>query len=128
MSKFYRHSPKIELIPKTENGDILRLAEDFAVKWYGVEFTIPAGFECDGASVPRCLWGSVSPQISPETLAGAIAHDYIYRVQPEGWTRYAADCMFRDMIREDGFSWWKTQKAYYGVRWFGGMAWENNKK
>ena len=28
-----------------------------------------------------------------------------------------------DLIREDGLAWWTAQKAYWGVRLFGGGAW-----
>lgn len=126
--KYYLRPPQIELIRETENGDIFRLTRDMKYRWHGVTLIVPAGFESDGASVPRFLWSSVSPQIDPRTLAGAIAHDYIYRTQPAGWTKAEADDMFYDIIREDGLSWWKAQKAYRGVRLFGGSAWDNGGK
>ena len=122
--KYYRRPPQIEIMPETENSDIFRLTRDMKYRWYGVTFTGPAGFECDGASVPRFLWSSVSPKIDNRTLAGSIAHDYIYRTRPENWTKEAADSMFYDIIREDGLSWWKAQKAYWGVKLFGGYAWK----
>jgi hypothetical protein len=124
MSKLYKQSPVIEVFQETERGDILRLKRKMVYEWRGVTITVPAGFECDGASVPRFLWDSVSPQIDPRTLAGSIAHDFIYRRHPAGWTRFDADEMFYDIIREDGLSWWKSQKAYFGVRLFGGNAWK----
>ena len=37
-----------------------------------------------------------------------------------------ADEMFYDLIREDGLSWYRAQKAYWGVRIFGGLAWREN--
>jgi hypothetical protein len=126
--KYYRRPPQIELIRETAIGDILRLTRAMKYRWYGVTFTVPAGFECDGASVPRFLWNSVSPQIDPRTLAGAIGHDFLYRRHPAGWTRAEADDFFYDLIREDGLSWWKAQKAYWGVRFFGGSAWNENNK
>ena len=128
MAKFYESSPAIEVFQENERGDVIRLLRPMKYRWQGRVLTVPAGFECDGASVPRFLWSSVSPQIDPRTLAGSIAHDYIYRTQPQGWTRYAADCMFRDIIREDGLSCWKTQKAFLGVRIGGGKAWSENNK
>ena len=125
---FYRKPPQIELIRKAENGDIFRLTRDMKYRWHGVTFIVPAGFESDGASVPRFLWSSVSPQIDPRTLAGAIGHDFLYRRHPAGWTRAEADDFFYDVIREDGLSWWKAQKAYWGVRLFGGSAWSENNR
>ena len=67
--KFYRRPPQIELIRETKNGDIFRLTRGMKYRWHGVTFIVPAGFESDGASVPRFLWSSVSPQIDPRTLA-----------------------------------------------------------
>ena len=109
---------------ETERGDILTLKEDLTVQWQGRELTVPAGFQCDGASVPRFLWSSVSPAIDPRTLRAAVVHDYLYRNAPENWTRKDADELFYDFIREDGLSWWKSQKAYWGVRLFGGSSWK----
>ena len=114
---------KIELIEQTERGDLFRLLEPLKIEWRGKSLTVPAGFESDGCSVPRFLWSSVSPRIDNRTLRGAIGHDWIYRTHPEGWTKAEADGMFYDIIREDGLSWWKSQKAYWGVRLFGGDSW-----
>jgi hypothetical protein len=109
---------------ETERGDILTLKEDLTVQWQGRELTVPAGFQCDGASVPRFLWSSVSPAIDPRTIRAAVVHDYLYRNAPENWTRKDADELFYDFIREDGLSWWASQKAYWGVRLFGGSSWK----
>jgi hypothetical protein len=123
MDRFYSINPIIEVFQETEKGDIIRLQADMVYSWNGKVVIVPAGFESDGASVPRFLWSSVSPQIDPRTLAAAIAHDYIYRNHPEGWTREMADDMFYDICRSDGLSWWSSQKAYWGIRLFGGSAW-----
>ena len=106
-------------------GDILTLREELTVRWRDHVVTVPEGFECDGASVPRFLWSSVSPQIDPRTLRGAVVHDYLYRNAPHDWTRKEADELFYDFIREDGLAWWTAQKAYWGVRLFGGGAWRS---
>jgi hypothetical protein len=120
--------PKVEFIPETADGDIFRLLEPVKFVWNGKEFTVPAGFTCDGASIPAFLWASVSPRIDTRTLAGSIGHDYLYRNTPEGWSRKDADDLFYDAIRDHGLSWWKAQKAYWGVRIFGGIFWGRNNK
>ena len=124
MDSFYSRNPIIEVFRETEKGDIIRLQADMVYTWNDMVVIVPAGFESDGASVPRFLWSSVSSQIDPRTLAAAIAHDYIYRNHPEGWTREMADDMFYDICRSDGLCWWSSQKAYWGIRLFGGSAWE----
>lgn len=126
--KFYKSSPVIEVFRENERGDVIRLLRPMKYRWRGRVLTVPKGFECDGASVPRFFWSSVSPQIDPRTLAGAIGHDFLYRMHPAGWTRAEADDFFYDLIREDGLSWWKAQKAYWGVRLFGGSAWSEKQQ
>ena len=115
----------IDVHHENGRGDILTLREELVVIWNGKTLVVPAGFECVGASVPRFLWGSVSPQIHPCTLRAAVAHDFLYRFQPKGWSRKDADELFYDLVREDGLGWWRAQKAYWGVRIFGGDAWES---
>ena len=114
----------IDVHHENDRGDIITLREELRIVWNGKVLTVPANFECDGASVPRFLWGSVSPQIHPCTLRGAVAHDYLYRHQPPGWSRKEADQLFYDLIREDGLSWFRAKKAYWGVRIFGGESWD----
>jgi hypothetical protein len=118
----------VDIHNETERGDILTLKEDLRVEWNGRELIVPAGFQCDGASVPRFLWSSVSPAIDPRTLRAAICHDYLYRNAPDGWTRKDADELFYDFIRADGLSWWASQKAYWGVRLFGTSSWRGEEK
>jgi hypothetical protein len=113
----------IEIHNETDRGDIITLREEFEVKFRGKMFIVPVGFQSDGASVPEFLWSSVSPRVDPCTLRGALAHDFLYRSHLPGWTRKEADELFFTLIREDGLSWWKSRKAYWGVRLFGKGAW-----
>ena len=85
---------------------------------------VPAGFESDGASVPRFLWGAVFPRDDRQALFGALVHDYCYRTHPVAWTRSGADTAFYDLMRAGGVPYLRAQKAYWGVRLFGKSAWE----
>ena len=96
--------------------NIITLLEDVNVAWHEYTFTVPAGFACDGCSVPTFLWDSISPQIDPRTLRGAVVHDYIYRGNVPGISREEADELFLDFIREDGLSSLRAYLAYWGVR------------
>ena len=121
--------PKIEFIDGAEKGeDFFLLLEGITFDWEKKPFTVPAGFTSDGASVPRFLWDSVSPRVDPATLSGAIGHDFLYRTAPPGWTRKMADDFFYDCIRLHGLSWWKAQKAYWGVRLFGSSSWQGKEE
>ena len=106
-------------------GNIITLCQDLEIKFQDKMFIVPAGCQSDGASVPEFLWSSVSPRIDPRTLRGALAHDYLYRNYVPGWSREDADRLFYHLIREDGLSWWKSQKAYWGIRIFGKGAWQH---
>ena len=113
----------LEIHRENERGDVVTLRQDLCIIWNGKTLFVPEGFESDGASVPRFLWGSITPAIDHRTIRGAIAHDYLYRRTPAGWTRKEADELFYDLIREDGLGWWASQKAYWGVRLFGSSSW-----
>ena len=114
----------INIHRQTADGDILTLPEDLVVVWRDRTLLIPAGFQSDGASVPQFLWSSVSPAIDPRTIRAAVVHDFLYRTAPDGWSRKDADELFYDFCREDGLSWWKSQKAYWGIRLFGSANWK----
>ena len=119
---------KTDIHTENERGDIITLLEDHTETWNGRTFIVPAGFESDGVSTPRFLWSSISPKIHPATLRGGIDHDYLYREQPEGWTRKDADKLFFDVIREDGLSPVRARLAYTGLRIFGSKAWNENRR
>lgn len=118
--------PEIAVHHEDEKGDIITLKNrhGLRINWNGRAFVIPRYFESDGASIPRFLWDSVSPQIHPKTLKAALAHDYIYRTQPDGWTKEDADKMFYDLMVANGFPKFKAWLAYKGVVYFGGLAWK----
>ena len=101
-------------------GNVYTLREDLT---YG-GLTVPAGFSSDGASVPRFFWRVVFPPGDTRALRAAFLHDYIYRTHPAGWTKSAADELFRKLLIEDGVSRNSANMAYWGVRLFGGSAWK----
>lgn len=83
--------------------------------------TVPAGFVCDGASIPRFLWRLLSPLDLSE--CAWLLHDYLYRHgTEEGWTRLEVDQLFDRINREHGVVRWKAWAAYKGVRAFGARA------
>ena len=119
---------KIDIHTETERGDIITLVEPHTETWNGRTFTVPAGFESDGVSTPRFLWSSISPKVHPQTIRGGLDHDWLYRQQPDGWTRKDADKLFLDVIRADGFPPLRAKLAYTGLRLFGAVAWNENRR
>lgn len=121
---FYKSPPLVEFVRSSRSGDSLKLRRKMTYYIARKTIVIPKGFSCDGMSVPRFLWGVVSPTIHPETIAGALLHDFLYRTHSYGWTRKHADVLFYVLMRSDGFPRWRATLAYIGVRWFGGKAWK----
>ena len=126
--RLYKSPPLVEFLRSSTNGDTLRLRRNMTYYIAHKTITIPKGFSCDGMSVPRLLWSIVSPTIHPETIAGALLHDFLYRTHSYGWTRKQADVLFYVLMRSDGFPRWRATFAYIGVRWFGGKAWAEGGK
>ena len=101
-------------------GNIFTLKEDLH---YGC-LTVPAGFESDGASVPRFFWRLVFPPGDQKALRAAFVHDWLYRTHPAGWIREAADLLFLKLLLADGMPKLNAVLAWLGVRLFGGQAWK----
>ena len=101
-------------------GNVFTLREPLTCEW----ITVPAGFESDGASVPRLFWRIVFPPGDQKALRAAFVHDYIYRNHPEGWDREMADMLFLKMLIDDGTPKISAVLAWLGVRLFGSAAWK----
>ena len=105
-------------------GNVFTLRENLKIFWRDRSFTVPEGFESDGASVPRFFWRAVFPPGDNRALQAAFAHDYLYRTHPDGWTKLEADHMFYELLIDGGIPCFRALLAYLGVRFFGAKAWE----
>lgn len=111
---------RIEVHQSDEMGNVFTLLEPLVCE--GI--TVPAGFKSDGASVPRFFWRVVFPPGDTKALLAAFVHDFIYRTHPAGWTRAAADNLFRKLLLEGGVPKHSADIAYLGVRLFGSSSWQ----
>ena len=118
---------RVDIHSADGRGNIVTLLKPVKITFRGKSFVVHGGFECDGVSVPRFAWPLVTPHVDPRSLRAGIAHDYIYRIQPEGWTRAEADLMFLCFLIEDGLSVPRALTAYTCVRGLGGKAWLENR-
>lgn len=109
-----------------ERGNVFRTVCKNKIVFEERTFVIPAGFESDGASVPRFFWRIIFPPLDHRAIRAGVAHDWIYRNQPPGWTRKDADRMFRQFLIEDGLPKFRARLAYWGVRLGGWRAWNEN--
>jgi hypothetical protein len=84
----------------------------------GVTIHVPVGFRTDFASVPRGLW-NLFPPAGPYAPA-AVIHDYLCE-HPERCSRFLADAVFREVMREIGVPWYVRLPVYYAVRTYGAI-------
>ena len=103
-------------------GNVFTLLSPIRLDDYGI--TVPAGFQSDGASVPRFFWRIVFPPGDTRALLAALVHDWIYRTHPRGWTREMADVLFLTLLMDNGIPWYSADLAYIGIRLFGWLAWK----
>ena len=114
---------KVEIFKK--NGHTwLRTLTDLHFTLAGIIYTIPAGFECDGASIPRAFWRVIGPPMDCHYIEEAIRHDWLYLYQPV--SRATADKAFfvwldKKVLRI------RRHLIYAAVRLFGWIPWRNKK-
>lgn len=109
--------------------DRFEIAQDVLVEILGRNFTIPAGYKTDFASVPQFLWG-IFP---PHGLAAipSLIHDYMYdnRIFADELgdenARRLADVFFLNNMTDCGVPRWQRLVYYYTVRIFAKSWWSN---
>jgi len=112
------------------------LVSDWKYNMNGNEYVIPAGFQFDGASIPKFLRTFFSPV--GVLLIGGLVHDYMYKysalksVQANGAlllvNQKKADQIFRDInIEVNGF-YFMNYLAYWSLRIGGFVAWNGHRK
>ena len=83
-------------------------------------WTTPAGWEVDGASIPRALWSIVGSPFTGDYRRASVVHDYYCDVRTEPYE--AVHLMFYSACRADDVSAMKANMLYYGVI-VGGPTW-----
>ena len=112
-----------------------KIVEDFHYTIDGVGYKIPAGFQFDGASVPKFLATFLSPV--GVLLMGGLVHDYGYKyatlMKKDGSNigyrdQKHMDGLFRDICIEVNGFYALNYLAYYALRLAGFVAWNGHKK
>lgn len=145
----YTNMPKMQPVPiKTASkgfwGAILMwlmgtrqwiIVEDFHYSIGDEGYKIPAGFQFDGASVPKFLATFLSPV--GVLLMGGLVHDYGYkyatlRTADDSHIGYKdqkyMDQLFRDICIEVNGFYALNYLAYWALRLAGFVAWNGHKK
>jgi hypothetical protein len=99
------------------------------VRTNGVEHIVPAGFECDGGSIPRAFWQLIGHPLDGQYVRSCVTHDWlcsaargkngVVEVLPGEWkpaTRAHADSVFLEALRCEQLPGWKARAMYAGVR------------
>lgn len=114
--------------------ELYRLKEDFDLHFKDDEggehhLHIPAGFVCDGSSIPRLLWTLIGLHKDGKNREPSLVHDWIYMHQgdlPErSYTRDEADRLYYDLLLAYGVSHKKAIRSFKGVQWFGKGPWRS---
>lgn len=100
---------------------IFELTESFRYYYSNTWMIIvPAGFQTDGASIPRIFWNILSPFGS--YFPAALVHDYLYsKASTCNLTREQADGVFLQAMKDIGVGFVTRRIIYSAVR-LGGWA------
>ena len=112
-----------------------KITKDWKYRMNGNEYIIPAGFQFDGASIPKFLRTFFSPV--GVLLVGGLVHDYMYKFAALKRTgkgglllvdQKKADQIFRDInIEVNGF-YFMNYLSYWALRLGGWVAWNGHRK
>ena len=112
-----------------------KITKDWKYRMNGNEYIIPAGFQFDGASIPKFLRTFFSPV--GVLLVGGLVHDYMYKYSALKRTgkgglllvdQKKADQIFRDInIEVNGF-YFMNYLSYWSLRLGGWVAWNGHRK
>ena len=111
-----------------DDGRSCEVISVIAYEWGCHSIEVPVGFVCDGASIPRFLWAVIGSPFVGRYRYPAVLHDFIYRTQPDGWTRSMGDDMFLAAMETRKTPRYKRVPIYLGVRAGGWCAWAANAK
>ena len=90
-----------------------------------IKYTVPVGFKCDLASVPRWVRSVATPW--HKSARAGVLHDCCYRWGREVWglDRSDADDMYMEALRSEGVSRWRAWLQWLAVRARAGSAWDS---
>ena len=117
-----------EMIPPGVRGGSWALAHDWTVVFRGEYYHLPAGFETDGASIPRPLWWICGTPLEVPRLYAAIIHDYLYGGGDPDATRKDADDLYRDLQIALGVFRIKAYIEWLALRLCGWTHWKSKTK
>lgn len=112
---------RIYLSYETSDPENWIVEQDYQRKTSIGDVVVPKGFMTDLASTPHTVWLRF-PRWGRWSGA-ALVHDWFYRTRPAGVTRYRADRIMFDLMKQDGVRYGDANIIFKAVRAFGDAAW-----
>jgi hypothetical protein len=120
------HLPKVQASLYPDGDDVWYLLEDYYFRIGDEVILIKAGFDWDGASIPRACWTIVGhPMGVRKQIAGCI-HDALYASNIKG--RHVSDDIFLGVLKVCGNNWLVRNECWSAVRSFGGFVYPKTKE
>ena len=106
--------------------NVFVLLEDVTVESMGRRITVKAGFDFDGASIPKAFWSVVGNPLTGKYRIAALVHDVLYA--SEKFPRELADEVFLDLMKQHGVGYVKRYTMYGAVRSAGWTVWRGHEE
>ena len=106
-------------------SNLYKIVEDSTYVIGDFIYTLKAGFEWDGASIPNWAWNIVGTPYEPRFMAASALHDDMYR---KTLPRKHADLYFYWILLNSGVKQTIAEKMYYAVRIGGKIPYKKYKK
>lgn len=119
-----------DMVPVTNSPITYALRRDWQISWNGLTYAIPAGFECDGMSIPQVLWSVAGLSHDGVQRAAALVHDWCYahkgKIPGCDRTLSRAECdnVLRDMCIAAGIPQVQAIAIHEAVDKFGWIFWQ----
>ena len=102
--------------------DVFILLEDVVVESLGYKIVVKAGFDFDGASIPKWLWSIYGSPLNGNYVVASLIHDGLYASQIV--SKSLSDKIFLDLMKQSKVGYVKRTSMYLAVKMFGGKDWK----
>jgi len=112
---------------RSEKTGLAEVFQDWCFFIDHVPYWVPAGYDLNGASIPRPLWSITGSPYHPRNFEASCAHDPLYLTHAT--PRKVADQVAYQLWEQSGHPHWKARNRYLAVRTpIAALAWKRNKK
>lgn len=133
----YHNGPII--VPCPEEDGLWALLEDYIITiGTSIRIECPKDMHTDGTSAPWWIWWLIGPPMELPQMKASVAHDGCYTGELvwyvkdaygewviKNYNREDADKLHRELMANQGISWWKRNAMYRALRVFSGKYWTN---